>query len=88
MCSGFRRTNHTRNYTNTSSWAIIPQLQELLRMAISKYSSLENDMTDKTMEKRQCKNNSFKINIFYMARFGNCCRLLGKMRQLKQFLAL
>jgi hypothetical protein len=23
VCSGFRRTNHTRNYTNTSSWVII-----------------------------------------------------------------
>jgi hypothetical protein len=33
-------------------------------MAISKYSSLENDMTDKIMKKRQCQNNSFKITIF------------------------
>jgi hypothetical protein len=29
-----------------------------------------------------------KSPFFYMARFGNFCRLLGKMRQLEQFLAL
>jgi hypothetical protein len=29
-----------------------------------KYPSLENDMTDKIMKKRQCQNNSFKITIF------------------------
>jgi hypothetical protein len=55
-----------------------PQLQELLRMAISKYSSLENDMTGKTMEKRQCKNNSIKITIFL---HGTLWKFLSSFRK-------